>query len=92
MMEGPRHQHLHQEWQEPLLVQVLFCFLGDFFLQPRPGCTQPGAGEFRGTRFPFLLGEEPGSFSYVEHLMRFELAEHGGFEEGRRRARWCRLE
>ena len=18
MMEGPRHQHLHQEWQEPL--------------------------------------------------------------------------
>jgi len=23
MMEGPRHQHLHQEWQEPLEEQGL---------------------------------------------------------------------
>ena len=28
-MEGPRHQHLHQEWQEPLeeLVLVLMLLL-----------------------------------------------------------------
>ena len=23
MMEGPRHQHLHQEWQEPLEERIL---------------------------------------------------------------------
>ena len=32
MMEGPRHQHLHQEWQEPLEKQgagvLLFYCLG----------------------------------------------------------------
>ena len=35
----------------------------------------------RGTRFPSFLGEESGSFSYVEHRVRFELVEHDGFEE-----------
>ena len=34
MMEGPRHQHLHQEWQEPLEEhnggQVLIFVVGAF--------------------------------------------------------------
>ena len=27
MMEGPRHQHLHQEWQEPL-EELVACYMG----------------------------------------------------------------
>ena len=39
---------------------------------------------FRGISFPSFLGEELGSFLYVEHQVRFELVEHEGFKEGRR--------
>ena len=41
MMEGPRHQHLHQEWQEPLeeLSQELITVVQKFTRVQRAGQT-----------------------------------------------------
>ena len=42
-MEGPRHQHLHQEWQEPLEERVfVLCVSGFLFLLfEHPSSRQP---------------------------------------------------
>ena len=53
------------------------------FLPPNPdqAVYSKVLASVRGTRFPSFLGEESGSLTYVEHRVRFELAEHEEFEE-----------
>ena len=48
------------------------------------GCWSRVFVSFSGTRFPSFLGEESGSFSYVERRVRFELVDYEGLEVGRK--------
>ena len=48
-----------------------FCFLGNFFTpNPDQAVYSKVFVSFRGTRFTFFLGEESGSFLYVERQVR----------------------
>ena len=72
------------------LVALFVCFLGDFFPPTRTRLYTARCWSVSARRvFPSFLGDESGSLAYVEHWVRFELAEDRGFEESRRRARWC---